>query len=281
MRADDVGCLVRGNEHDGICNFFGSADALVRNLCVEEICFVFLGLRKVVEHSRFHRTWANDVDPNACAGEFESRRFRDAFYSVLAADIHRRGRPTDFAVRRRDVNDAAFALPKHSPNLVLHAQKHTKHIGVEDQVKSATGMQSSQVVDLMASSLVSDLNRGGVKAQRLGAGQPLPKNGWLVHGVFTEVDQGSRVLRAEVGFGAGSTDLAVLVHVADLQKGKPESFYKLEAQAGSRKLPGAVVTRNPYVAAAKFVMSRRDLPKNIRQTAQTVADQIVRRARAK
>jgi hypothetical protein len=64
-----------------------------------------------------------------------------------------------------------------------------------------------------------------------------------------------------------------------LQKGKIEPFYKLEAQAGSRKMPGAVVTRNPYVAAAKFIMSRRDLPKNIRQTAQTVADQIIRHAK--
>jgi hypothetical protein len=147
------------------------------------------------------------------------------------------------------------------------------------QAKSATGMQSSQVVDLMSSSLVSDLNRGGVKAQRLAAGEPLPKNGWLVRGIFTEVDQGSRVLRSQVGFGAGATDLAVLVNVADLQKGKLEPFYKLETEAGSRKMPGAVVTRNPYVAAAKFVMSRRDLPKNIRQTAQTVADQIIRRAK--
>jgi hypothetical protein len=147
------------------------------------------------------------------------------------------------------------------------------------QAKSATGMQSGQVVDLMSSSLVSDLNRGGVKAQRLGTGEPRPKNGWLVRGVFTEVDQGSRVLRAEVGFGAGSTDLAVLVNVADLQKGKLEPFYKLETQAGSRKMPGAIVTKNPYVAAAKFVMSRRDLPKNIRQTAQTVADQIIRRTK--
>ncbi len=43
---DDVGCLVRANEHDGIGNFFGSADALVRNLCVEEIRFVFLRLCK-------------------------------------------------------------------------------------------------------------------------------------------------------------------------------------------------------------------------------------------
>jgi hypothetical protein len=147
------------------------------------------------------------------------------------------------------------------------------------KAKSATGMQGSQVVELMSSSLVSDLNRGGLKAQRLATGESLPKNGWLVRGVFTEVDQGSRVLRSQVGFGAGATDLAVLVHVADLQKGKLEPFYKLEAEAGNRKMPGAVVTRNPYVAAAKFVMSRRDLPKNIRQTAQAVADQIIRRAK--
>jgi len=147
------------------------------------------------------------------------------------------------------------------------------------EAKSASGMQSSQVLDLMSSSLISDLNRGGVKAQRLAVGESLPRNGWLVRGVFAEVDQGSRVLRSQVGFGAGATDLAVLVNVADLQKGKVEPFYKLEAQAGSRKMPGAAVTRNPYVAAAKFVMSRRDLPKNIRQTAQTVADQIIRRAK--
>src|ERR1700722_4039754 len=51
---DDVGSLVRANEHDGIGNFFGRADTLVRNLRVEEICLVFLRLRKVVEHSCFH-----------------------------------------------------------------------------------------------------------------------------------------------------------------------------------------------------------------------------------
>jgi hypothetical protein len=150
------------------------------------------------------------------------------------------------------------------------------------RVKGATGMQSSKVVDQMSSSLVSDLNRGGVKAVRLPTGQTLPKSGWLVRGVFTEVDQGSRALRAEVGFGAGSTDLAVLVNVADLQKGKAKPFYKLETQAASKKMPGgasmAIVTKNPYVAAAKFVMSRRDLSKNIRQTAQTIADQIISRA---
>ena len=65
--------------------FFGSADSLARKLCLEEICFVFLRLGKAVEHSRFHRTRANDVDPNAGAGEFDGRRHRDAFHGVFAA----------------------------------------------------------------------------------------------------------------------------------------------------------------------------------------------------
>jgi hypothetical protein len=172
-----------------------------------------------------------------------------------------------------------FKVEKESSNSDQQALGGGRARALIAQAKSATGMQSSQVVDLMASSLVSDLNQGGVKAQRLAAGQPLPQNGWLVRGLFTEVDQGNRVLRAEVGFGAGSTDLAVLVNVADLQKGKLEPFYKLETQAGSRKMPGGIVSKNPYVAAAKFVMSRRDLPKNIRQTAQTIAAQIIRRAK--
>src|SRR4029077_17189347 len=63
---------------------------------------------------------------------FDGHRLRDAFDRVLAADIHCCGRAADLAVRRRDVDDAAFALPKHYSNLVLHASKHTHHILVEN-----------------------------------------------------------------------------------------------------------------------------------------------------
>jgi hypothetical protein len=80
---------------------FRASHALGRNVCLEEICFVFIGLRKAVEHPCFRRTRANDVDTNAGAGEFDGRRLRDAFHSVLAADIRCRGRAADLAVRRR------------------------------------------------------------------------------------------------------------------------------------------------------------------------------------
>src|SRR5271163_4053154 len=72
-RTDDVGSLVRTNEDDGIRNFFGGANAFVRDLALEESRFVFLCYRKTVEHSRFNRSRANDVDPNTSAGEFYRR----------------------------------------------------------------------------------------------------------------------------------------------------------------------------------------------------------------
>ena len=53
--ANDVRSLIRTDEGDGICNFFGSADALIRNLTLEEGCFVLGRLCETVEHSRFNR----------------------------------------------------------------------------------------------------------------------------------------------------------------------------------------------------------------------------------
>ena len=47
-----------------------------------------------------------------------------------------------------------------------------------------------RIVDEMASSLVKDLNAAGVPAERLATGAPLPPDGWLVRGVFTEADSG-------------------------------------------------------------------------------------------
>src|SRR5580693_2307464 len=61
-----------------ICNLFGRSHALGRNVCLEEICFVFLRLRKAVEHPCFRRTRTNNVDTNPCAGEFDGCRLRDA-----------------------------------------------------------------------------------------------------------------------------------------------------------------------------------------------------------
>jgi hypothetical protein len=44
------------------------------------------------------------------------------------------------------------------------------------------------------------------------------------------------------------------------------------------RIPGALVTMNPYVAAAKFVLQKNATERDINKTAEQIADRIVRYA---
>jgi Domain of unknown function (DUF4410) len=124
---------------------------------------------------------------------------------------------------------------------------------------------------------VEDLTKKGIAAERLTANSLLPKQGWLVRGVFRKVDEGNRVERAIIGFGSGQTDLEVAGTTDDLSAGTaPTPLYTAQTDATSNKMPGAVVTLNPYVAAAKF-LARRDLDRSAYATAEKIADLIVAR----
>lgn len=129
-------------------------------------------------------------------------------------------------------------------------------------------------VGLMAASITDDLNSDGVPAQRLSAGAPKPTSGWLVRGVVTELDEGNQLRRAMVGFGAGESELQLWVGVTDLTRNPDAPFYTLDAKDSSGKMPGAVVKFNPYVAAAKFVMSRHATERDVKATASAIAKSI-------
>ena len=135
--------------------------------------------------------------------------------------------------------------------------------------------KARSLVDMMSSAIVEDLAEKGITAIRLAANAPLPRQGWLVRGIFTKVDEGNRVRRAVIGFGAGQTDLQVAVATVDLSAGMAASpIYRAQIDATSNKRPGAIILPNPYVAAAKFVLAGRDLDRSTRATAQRIADDI-------
>jgi Domain of unknown function (DUF4410) len=95
--------------------------------------------------------------------------------------------------------------------------------------------------------------------------------------VFTQVQEGNQLRRAVVGFGAGQTQLQALVAVDDLTRGAPKPMYEVDTSADSGNLPGGVITLNPYVAAARFVLADGDLDRNVKQTAQQIAERVVQR----
>jgi hypothetical protein len=87
------------------------------------------------------------------------------------------------------------------------------------------------------------------------------------------MDTGNRALQAGVGFGAGQSHLEVRAKVyaaADMNT----PFLTFDSEGASGHIPGAVVAKNPYVAAAKFVMSKRELEREAKKVAKAIADEI-------
>jgi hypothetical protein len=124
-----------------------------------------------------------------------------------------------------------------------------------------------ELVNRMSESLVQDLIDNGISARRLAPGESLPLTGWVVRGIFTEVQEGNRLQRAVIGFGAGKTELQVLVYLDDLADGAPRPFAEFDTSADSGNKPGG----GKYAAGAKYMMGRFDLDKNVSQTASAIA----------
>jgi hypothetical protein len=193
---------------------------------------------------------------------------------------------------QRDLSSATVAKPGiiYVADFELDAQKIQHEEGVLSGRPGPVGRVSERLygtsqnpeararklVNLMADTLVKDLLKGGLTSARLAPGAPLPTQGWLVRGVFAEVQEGNRLRRAVIGFGVGQTDLQVVTVIDDLAQGTPKSFYELATEARSGQTPGAGPTLafGPYGAAARFVMAGQDLDQNVRQTASQIATRV-------
>ena len=131
-------------------------------------------------------------------------------------------------------------------------------------------------MNLLSESLVSDLTDSGIPAQRRAQGSALPSDGWLLHGAFVEVDEGSRQRRAVIGFGSGATSMEVMVGVNDLARNPEAPFIIFGTITDPSKLPGAVVTLNPYVAAAKFVIEKNATDRDVKHTSKEIVSELLK-----
>lgn len=136
-----------------------------------------------------------------------------------------------------------------------------------------------ELVDIMANAIVKKLNHDGLQAVRLASMTRLPTNGWLVRGVFTEVQQGNRMRRAVIGLGLGKTDVQVATTLDNLADGPPQPFYQIDTYASSGKKPGAAATiiLSPIGIPVHFVMAGGDLKKNAKHTGTKIAQEVALR----
>jgi hypothetical protein len=130
----------------------------------------------------------------------------------------------------------------------------------------------AKVPGVLQEALIEDLSKSVAPAANGDDARTSP-DCWVVSGEFVEVDTGNRVLQAGVGFGAGQSQLEVQARVyADADMNTP--FLSFDSKGASGHLPGAVLTKNPYVAAAKFVMSRREPEREAKKVAKAIAGEI-------
>jgi hypothetical protein len=130
----------------------------------------------------------------------------------------------------------------------------------------------AKVPGVLQNALIADLSRS-IAAGANGDDVHPTRDCWVVIGEFVEVDTGNRALQAGVGFGAGQSRLEVHARVysgADMNT----PFLTFDSKGASGDLPGAVATKNPYVAAAKFVMSKREPEREAKKVARAIADEI-------
>lgn len=91
----------------------------------------------------------------------------------------------------------------------------------------------------MSRELLSRLPTHVAQARILSPDAALPRgNYWLLKGRFTRVNQGSRLLRSLVGFGAGGTKMEATIVVFDLSGPKPAQILEFETTGGSNITQG-------------------------------------------
>ncbi len=139
--------------------------------------------------------------------------------------------------------------------------------------------EARNLVQLMSDTLVQELQNAGFAARRLSPTEIRPTAGLLVSGVFTQLDEGNQMRRALLGFNSGKSKMELYVTVTDAPH-EGQRVYNISTEKSSGKRPGAVITLNPYVGAAKFAvkfaMTKNAPEKMVKKTASKIAAELTK-----
>ena len=140
--------------------------------------------------------------------------------------------------------------------------------------------KAERLAVLLSETIAKELAGLQIPATRQAKGVAWPTNGLVVQGEFLQVDEGNRLKRAVVGFGAGATETLAQVEVYDLAQDRAKPILVYGTGSGSKPTPGGVVTMNPYAMAARYVLSRNATEKDVRALGKKIAQDLAQLAAA-
>jgi len=106
-----------------------------------------------------------------------------------------------------------------------------------------------QVADRLAEDLVAGIKDLGLPAERARRNSPLTDNTLLINGAFINIDEGNRLRRLVIGFGAGQSVVEAKVKAVAYSQGSYRSVLEFSTRADSGTMPGAAVTMGAGAAA--------------------------------
>ncbi len=170
---------------------------------------------------------------------------------------------TDFELDSAGVNADASAAPP---------------VGVAPN-SNAPAAQAQRIVKLMSENLLKDFAKAGYTAKLLRPGDPRPDDGFLITGVFAQVGADNRLRRAVIGSGRGAETLQLYVAAKDLAHFTPPLYTADPADTSDAKF-GTVIEINPNADAVKYSMEADVTDKDIKQSAQRISAELVKRINA-
>lgn len=139
--------------------------------------------------------------------------------------------------------------------------------------------EAQHIVKLMSENLVKDFAKAGYMAKTLGARDPKPDDGFLIVGVFTQVDPQNRLHRAVITRSQNSSPIELYVAADDLSRFTVH-LYKTAEPEDSTKHPGGAIEINPEADPEKFPIDANASEKVVKQTAQRITNEMVKRINA-
>jgi hypothetical protein len=142
--------------------------------------------------------------------------------------------------------------------------------------EARAGEKADMAAGSLSGAIASEFEGRGIPSKRIALGAPLPKEGWLVTGIFYALDVQTGLIQMP-SFLSGQSNppnTRVTVSVADLAVNPSAPFIvfgRVEALRGQ----GPPVGWNPYVVAAKFVVDRVESSADIQKLAREIVETIM------
>ena len=166
----------------------------------------------------------------------------------------------------------------HAPSAAPRASDATPPASSSPQT-STSAIQAHHIVKLMSDELAKDFKKSGYTAKFLRPSDTRPDDGFLITGIFTQVGADNRLHRAVLGSSEGAEPIQLYVAAQDFTRFTPPLYQPDPTDDGGTQARPAIQL-NPNAEAVKFSIEADVTDKDIKQTAQRITAELVKRMNA-